>query len=356
MAGAGSLAGVACIGGEAINSAWLVLAAVCTYLAAYRFYGAFIAAKVLALDDNRATPSERLRNGHDFEPTNKWIVFGHHFAAIAGPGPLGGPTLAAQFGYLPGTLWIIIGVVIGGAVQDFIILFSSVRRNGKSLGQMAREEYWQNRRRDGAAHRPADHDHPAGRHRLGRRQRAQRQSLGDVHYCRHHADRRLHGSLPALLAARQGPGSLPHRLRPGGGQHLYRRMGGGPRSPGAVVHAERHGARHLCDRLWLLRQRTACLAVAGAARLPLDVRQTRCRPDAGRGHPVCPARIADARADSFHRRNRAYLRRNHLSVLLHHHRLWGDLRFPCIDQFRDDAQDDRQGRAHSPGRIRFDAA
>ncbi len=140
MTGAGSLAGVALYRGEAINSAWLVLAAVCTYLAAYRFYGAFIAAKVLALDDNRATPAERLRNGHDFEPTNKWIVFGHHFAAIAGPGPLVGPTLAAQFGYLPGTLWIIIGVVIGGAVQDFIILFSSVRRNGKSLGQMAREE------------------------------------------------------------------------------------------------------------------------------------------------------------------------------------------------------------------------
>jgi carbon starvation protein len=131
---------VAIYRGESINSAWLVLASVCTYLTAYRFYAAFIAAKVMALDDNRATPAERLRNGHDFEPTNKWIVFGHHFAAIAGPGPLVGPTLAAQFGYLPGTLWIIIGVVIGGAVQDFIILFASVRRNGKSLGEMAREE------------------------------------------------------------------------------------------------------------------------------------------------------------------------------------------------------------------------
>jgi carbon starvation protein len=140
LTGAGSLAGVALARGETINSAWLVLASVCTYLAAYRFYGAFIAAKVMALDNNRATPAERLRNGHDFEPTNKWIVFGHHFAAIAGPGPLVGPTLAAQFGYLPGTLWIIIGVVIGGAVQDFVILFSSVRRDGKSLGQMAREE------------------------------------------------------------------------------------------------------------------------------------------------------------------------------------------------------------------------
>jgi len=140
LLGAGTLAGVALARGETINSAWLVLAAVCTYLAAYRFYAAFIAAKVMALDDGRATPAERLRNGHDFEPTNKWIVFGHHFAAIAGPGPLVGPTLAAQFGYLPGTLWIIIGVVLGGAVQDFVILFCSVRRNGKSLGEMAREE------------------------------------------------------------------------------------------------------------------------------------------------------------------------------------------------------------------------
>lgn len=142
LAGVGAfcLGGIALKRGESINSAWLVTAAVCTYLAAYRLYGAFIAAKVMALDERRATPAERLRNGHDFEPTNKWILFGHHFAAIAGPGPLVGPTLAAQFGYLPGTLWIILGVVLGGAVQDFVILFCSVRRDGKSLGQMAREE------------------------------------------------------------------------------------------------------------------------------------------------------------------------------------------------------------------------
>jgi carbon starvation protein len=126
--------------GESVNSIWLLLAASCTYLLGFRFYGKFIAAKVMALNNDRATPAERLRNGHDFEPTNKWIVFGHHFAAIAGPGPLVGPVLAAQFGYLPGTLWIIIGAVLGGAVQDFIILFSSIRRDGKSLGQMAREE------------------------------------------------------------------------------------------------------------------------------------------------------------------------------------------------------------------------
>ena len=134
------LGGVALIRGEHINSIWLVLAAACTYITAYRFYGRFIAARVMALDDRRATPGERLRNGHDFEPTNKWILLGHHFAAIAGPGPLVGPVLAAQFGYLPGTLWIIIGAVLGGAVQDFVILFASMRRDGKSLGKMAREE------------------------------------------------------------------------------------------------------------------------------------------------------------------------------------------------------------------------
>ena len=119
-----SLGKIATERGEPVNSIWLVLAAAGTYAIGFRFYARFIAAKVMALDDSRATPAERLRNGHDFEPTNKWIVFGHHFAAIAGPGPLVGPVLAAQFGYLPGTLWIIIGAVLGGAVQDFVILFA----------------------------------------------------------------------------------------------------------------------------------------------------------------------------------------------------------------------------------------
>jgi carbon starvation protein len=138
--GAYSLGGIAINRGETVNSMWLVLASVCVYLIGFRFYAKFIATKVMMLDDKRATPAERLRNGHDFEPTNKWIVFGHHFAAIAGPGPLVGPTLAAQFGFLPGTLWIIVGAVLGGAVQDFVTLFASMRRDGKSLGQMAREE------------------------------------------------------------------------------------------------------------------------------------------------------------------------------------------------------------------------
>jgi carbon starvation protein len=126
--------------GETINAAWLLTAAICSYAVAYRFHSKLIASKIFALDSSRATPAVRLDDGHDFVPTNRWIVFGHHFAAIAGPGPLVGPTLAAQFGFLPGVIWIIVGVALGGAVQDFVILASSVRRNGKSLGQMAREE------------------------------------------------------------------------------------------------------------------------------------------------------------------------------------------------------------------------
>lgn len=140
LLGAYALSGIALNRGESINAIWMVTAAACIYAIAYRFYAAWIAAKVLTIDEARATPAERLDNGRDFLPTNKWIVFGHHFAAISGPGPLIGPTLAAQFGYLPGTLWILIGAVLGGAVQDMVILFFSTRRNGRSLGQMARDE------------------------------------------------------------------------------------------------------------------------------------------------------------------------------------------------------------------------
>jgi len=126
--------------GETVNAAWLLTAAVCTYAVGYRFYSTFLANRVFGLDDRRATPAERCNNGRDFVPTNKWVLYGHHFAAIAGAGPLVGPVLAAQFGFLPGTLWLVIGVVLGGAVQDFVILFCSLRRDGKSLGQMAKEE------------------------------------------------------------------------------------------------------------------------------------------------------------------------------------------------------------------------
>jgi len=138
--GAGAYAALAFKRGEPINSGYILVAAICTYTIGYRFYSKWIAVRVLMLNDRRATPCEVHDDGKDFVKTNKWIVFGHHFAAISGPGPLVGPVLAAQFGYLPGTLWILIGVVLGGAVQDFVILFASMRRDGKSLAQMVRDE------------------------------------------------------------------------------------------------------------------------------------------------------------------------------------------------------------------------
>ena len=140
LLGAAALARLALSRGESISAGWLLAAALCCYAVGYRFYARMIATKIFVVDDRRATPAVRMEDGRDYLPTNRWVVFGHHFAAIAGPGPLVGPTLAAQFGFLPGAIWIVVGVVLGGAVQDFVILLASVRRNGRSLGAMARDE------------------------------------------------------------------------------------------------------------------------------------------------------------------------------------------------------------------------
>src|SRR3954453_23946331 len=140
IVGALSFGALALGRGESVNAVWLVTAALCVYFIAYRFYSKFIADKVLRLADSRPTPAVRHDDGMDYVPTNKWVLYGHHFAAIAGAGPLVGPVLAAQMGYLPGTLWILAGVVVAGAVQDFIVLFASVRRDGKSLGEMVKME------------------------------------------------------------------------------------------------------------------------------------------------------------------------------------------------------------------------
>jgi carbon starvation protein len=150
FAAAGALAHVALTRGETVSAAWLLTAAVCSYAIAYRFYSKFIAAKIFALDANRTTPAVRLNDGHDYVPTNRWIVFGHHFAAIAGPGPLVGPTLAAQFGYLPGVIWIIVGVCLGGAVQDFVI--PRVVRSAATENRSAR---WRAKRSDRSRERQA---------------------------------------------------------------------------------------------------------------------------------------------------------------------------------------------------------
>jgi carbon starvation protein len=140
IVGAVSFGVLAVSRGEHVNAVWLVLAAICIYSIAYRFYSLFIAQKVFELNPNRLTPAHRLADGLDYVPTNKYVLFGHHFAAIAGAGPLVGPILAAQMGYLPGTIWLLVGVVLAGAVQDFLVLFISTRRDGKSLGEMAKQE------------------------------------------------------------------------------------------------------------------------------------------------------------------------------------------------------------------------
>ncbi len=138
--GAGSVAFTAFHQGETINALWIVVAGLCSFAVAYRFYSKWLVTKVLVLDKQRATPAHTKKDGKDFVPTNQWVVFGHHFAAIAGPGPLVGPVLASQFGYLPGTLWILIGATLGGGVHDAIVMFASIRRGGKSVGQMLKEE------------------------------------------------------------------------------------------------------------------------------------------------------------------------------------------------------------------------
>ncbi|WP_458197562.1 carbon starvation CstA family protein, partial [Bradyrhizobium sp. UFLA05-153] len=138
--GAFGLAMVALVRGEHVNALWMVVAAIAVYLIAYRFYSLFIARTVLQLDSDRPTPAHRHNDGLDYVPTNKYVLFGHHFAAIAGAGPLVGPVLAAQMGYLPGMLWILAGVVLAGAVQDFMVLFVSMRRDGRSLGELVRSE------------------------------------------------------------------------------------------------------------------------------------------------------------------------------------------------------------------------
>src|SRR2546430_4939480 len=140
VVGVGALAVIATSRGEPVSALWIVVAGFCAAAISYRFYSKWIAAKILVLNDERATPAVVKNDGKDFVPTNRWMVFGHHFAAIAGPGPLVGPVLAAQFGFLPGTLWILIGATLGGGVHDMIVLFASIRRGGKTLGQMVKEE------------------------------------------------------------------------------------------------------------------------------------------------------------------------------------------------------------------------
>ena len=276
--------------GEPVNSTWLVIASVCTYLVGYRFYARFVAARVMALDDKRATPAERLRDGHDFEPTNKWIVFGHHFAAIAGPGPLVGPTLAAQFGYLPGFLWIVIGATLGGAVQDFVILFGSIRRDGKSLGQIAREEVGK----------------VGGFTALITVLLIMIILLAVIGLVVVNA---LKGSpwgtftiaatMPIAVFMglylrfwRPGKGrrNLAHRIRAGDGQRLRRPGGRAVSDAGSLVYVFGRGLGRRADRVRILLQRPARVALARPARLPEHLREAGRRGAAGGGDSIPASR------------------------------------------------------------------
>ena len=221
--------------GQQINSIHILMAALCSYAIGYRFYSKWIAARVLMLDDRRATPCEVHDDGKDFVKTNKWIVFGHHFAAISGPGPLVGPVLAAQFGYLPGTLWILIGVVLGGAVQDFVILFCSLRRDGQIAGANGQGGIEFGRRLGRAAGDSFDSGHSAGGAGAGGGQRAGGKSVGRVHRGRHDSDRAFHGR----LSARSGGWERSWRRRSSAWCCCCWRCGAGNLFIGTRIWAER---------------------------------------------------------------------------------------------------------------------
>ena len=320
--GAASLGIVALDRGETVNALWLVTAALCTYVLAYRFYGLFLAHRVVGVDIDRQTPAHRRNDGLDYVPTNKVVLFGHHFAAIAGAGPLVGPVLAAQMGYLPGTLWILVGVVFAGAVQDFLVLIFSVRRDGRSLGEMIRAE-------------------------MG-------QFAGTV------------ASLGVLLimvillavlalivvkALANSPWGLftvaatipialamgiysrfvrPHRILEMSAAGIILLLGaiwlGGevaasPAWAAAFTLSGRHPLLS-ADRLWLPRQRAPRLAGPRPAGLPLHLSQDRHHLRPRPRHPHHHARAPHAGPHALHRRHRPGLRRQPVSVPLHHHRLW----------------------------------
>ena len=236
LLGAVSLGVVALSRGETISAAWLVIAAVCVYLVSYRFYALFVAKKVLGIDPSRPTPAYRHNDGLDYVPTNKYVLFGHHFAAIAGAGPLVGPVLAAQMGYLPGTLWILAGAVFAGGMQDMTVMFLSTRRDGRSLGDIVRSEMG-----------PV-----AGGIALigvllimiillavlghGRGQCPDRQPMGHIRGFRDDPDCAVDGRLFPLRPGWADRRNVGHRHRPAfGGPYLWAGRGGEPGS-GAMVH------------------------------------------------------------------------------------------------------------------------
>ena len=334
---------------------WFILAAVCVYAIGYRFYSAFIAAKVLALDPTRATPAERFSDGRDFVPTNRWVVFGHHFAAIAGPGPLVGPTLAAQFGYLPGTLWILFGAVLGGCVQDFVALFCSIRRDGRSLGQMARDELGAIGGAVALIGVLAIMIISDRRARARRRQRDAPQPVGHVHGRGDDSDRDLSIGLfmrhlrPGRVLEGTAIGVVLLLLAVFGGSWVDAQPGAARlvrlRRPGTGVMVILYGFAAAVLPVWLLLaprdylstfMKIGTIVALAVAIVVLEPG----REDAGR-HAV-------------RRRHGPDLRRQGVSVRVHHDRVRRDLGFPRADLLRHHAEAARERARRALHRLRRD--
>ena len=262
------------------------IAAIAVYLIAYRYYSLFIADRVMRLDPTRPTPAVRHNDGLDYVPTNRYVLFGHHFAAIAGAGPLVGPVLAAQMGYLPGMLWILAGVVLAGAVQDFMVLFVSMRRDGRSLGELIRAELGPVPGVIALFGTLPDHGHHPGRAGADRRQGAGRQPVGHLHGRRDHPDRDLRWAStcayirPGAIGEVSVIGFVLLMLAIVDGQRVAEDAG-----LGGLLHLHRHAALLAADRLRLRRLDPAGLAAARAARLPFDLPQDRHDRRACARHP-----------------------------------------------------------------------
>ena len=353
--GAISFAIVALARGEPVNAAWLVIASVCIYVIAYRFYGLFVANSALGVDPTRQTPAYRRNDGLDYVPTNRYVLFGHHFAAIAGAGPLVGPVLAAQMGYLPGTLWILAGVVFAGAMQDMTVLFLSTRRDGRSLGDMVRAEMG-----------------PVAGSIAG---------LGVLLICVIVLAVLALVVVKALMGSPWGAftvfctipiallmGVYSRFIRPGrigemsiiGAVLLllalvYGRDVSRDSGAGALFQSLRPDAGAGHHRLRLRRLGAAGVAAAGAQGLSLDLPEDRHDRAAGDRHRHRSSRSANAGGDALHRRHRPGVGGQSVPVPVHHHRLRLGVGLAFAHRVGHHAEDDREREADSVHRLRRDA-
>ena len=354
--GAASVAVSAFHRGETINALWLVVAGVCAFAVGYRFYSEWLMAKVLVLDEPRAPPAVTSSDGKDFVPTNKWVVFGHHFAAIAGPGPLVGPVLAAQFGYLPGTLWILIGATLGGGVHDAMVMFGSIRRGGKSLGQMLKEEINPVVGLRGDDQRAGDHDHPARGARAGGGQGAGREPVGPVHHRDDDPARAGHGRRHCDSGGRQV--HRRQRLRRGrpAARGVGREVSAGHGAGARPSTLDAHDARLGDHDLRLRGLGAAGVAAARAARLPEHVHEDRHGGRAGGwSSSACAPMLQMPALTKFIDGSGPGRAGPVFPVRLHHHRLRRDLRFPRAHLLGHDAEaaGPREGHPRSSATARW---